>query len=457
MAESVGALILAAGYSSRMGAFKPLLTLGGKPALRHLAEAFLTGGIPRENILVVTGHARQQLQPLIRELGIREIFNPAYGEGMFSSIQAGLRQMTAGSGENAPAGAGGGSCPAAAGSAGNLKEVLWKGILLTQADCPLPDPVTIGMLLAEAASGAGILVPTYRGKKGHPIYLPAAFFSEIAAYRGQMGLKGFLFERRSGIRLVETGDEGVVLDMDTRAEYMEMVRYLRWKEDRSLRAVQTDRMKQGRTPDRRLSVAAALKKGQRLILIRHLQQVQVGEPIFLGQTDLPLSEESRAGAAACRAALARLKPNAAVIHTSDLLRARKTAELLQEGGSGIFGREAGVEAHPFLREIHLGDWDGKTVREIQNAFPEAYEQRGRDMAGFKGSPGGENFFDLQYRALRGLVPLIESADGEDLVVVTHLGVIRMLQADWAGNNGDAPGETAPGYGEILVLEGKRGL
>lgn len=416
-------MILAAGYSSRMGDFKPLMTLGGKTALEHLVETFLAGGIERESLFVVTGHQRQLLAPLIRELGIREIFNPDFQEGMFSSIQAGLK----------------GILP-------YLEQGNWSGILMTQVDCPLTDPLTTQVLLRgtkeDRKKRPSLLVPAYRGKKGHPIFIPRQYFQAILSYQGKMGLKSFLFENQESLRILETGDEGAVLDMDTRQDYRELQEYLTWKNAG------------GDQREGRLSLKGCLQEGRRLILVRHFRQVQVGEPIFLGQTDLPLSPEGREAGPECLEKLRQLEPGTRVIHASDLARARQTAEILQARWPGGSEVETEIRTHSFLREIHLGEWDGRPVREIRERSPEDYQRRGLDLAGFKASPASENFYDLRYRVLRGLIPLIRQAEDPDVLVVTHDGAIKVLLAEMEEKNGEIPGNRVIGYGEIIVLEGK---
>ena len=423
MENKASALILAAGYSSRMGDFKPLMTLGEKTALEHLVGTFLAAGLDRDALFVVTGYQRHQLAPLIRKLGIREIFHPDFQEGMFSSIQAGLKGIQP-----------------------YQEKENWSGTLMTQVDCPLPDPLTIRALLREGKEDRkktpSILVPAYRGKKGHPIFIPREYSQEILNYQGKMGLKSFLFEHQENLQILETGDEGAVLDMDTRQDYLELQQYLAWKKAKGIQG------------EERLSLRGCLDQGRRLMLVRHFRQVQVGEPIFLGQTDLPLSPEGREAGSECLEKLRQLEPGTKVIHTSDLARARQTAEILQARWPGGPKVETEIRTHFFLREIHLGEWDGKPIREIREKEPEAYLKRGQDLAGFKASPASENFYDLRYRVLRGLIPLIRQAEDPDVLVVTHDGVIKVLLAEMEGTDGEVPGNRSIGYGEIIVLEGK---
>lgn len=86
----IGAVILAAGYSSRMGSFKPGLQIGGKTVIARLIASFYDAGI--KDIVVVSGHNREVLKSLIKGFDVTESYNENFPEGMFTSIQAGVRK-----------------------------------------------------------------------------------------------------------------------------------------------------------------------------------------------------------------------------------------------------------------------------------------------------------------------------------------------------------------------------
>ncbi|MEG0157319.1 MAG: nucleotidyltransferase family protein, partial [Anaerovoracaceae bacterium] len=189
----VVAIILAGGLSSRMKAFKPLLPIGGEPALLVAVKGFRAAGI--KTIYVVTGHQRELLAPLIAQEGLIEVYNQDYEKGMFSSIGAGI---------------------AAAKNAEG-------GILLLPVDCPLVFPEVIKRVLA-AATEKNMVVPCYLGKKGHPLYLPQRYVERILAHDGKHGLKGVLEPLEQELIRVDGGREGVLLDMDDQAGYEEILR-----------------------------------------------------------------------------------------------------------------------------------------------------------------------------------------------------------------------------------------
>lgn len=91
MESKLGAVVLAAGFSSRMHAFKPLLPFGGVSVLSRLVTTMRGAGI--ESIYVVSGYQRDLLSVEIKKTRSQEIFNAGYSLGMFSSVQAAARSL----------------------------------------------------------------------------------------------------------------------------------------------------------------------------------------------------------------------------------------------------------------------------------------------------------------------------------------------------------------------------
>lgn len=137
---------------------------------------------------------------------------------------------------------------------------------------------------------------------------------------------------------------------------------------------------------------------------------------FLGQSDPPLNQRGIDQACRLRAALAPITFVRVV--ASPLTRAMQTA-MLATGCS-----PSDIEPVPALREINLGAWEGLTVAEVQQRFPGAYEERGRDLARYRPAEG-ESFADLADRALPALLEIGRSASGP-ILIVAHAGVNRVL-------------------------------
>lgn len=157
---------------------------------------------------------------------------------------------------------------------------------------------------------------------------------------------------------------------------------------------------------------------ERLIYLLRHGDVDTGNPRrFLGRTDLPLNDLGRARAAALGRHLQTV--SFAGVYSSPLGRAVETACLV----SGR--RQEELRIVSALAEIDLGVWEGLSVEEIEQRFPAAYAERGRDLARFR-PPGGENFIDLAERSLPALETISRSMNRGPLLIVAHGGVNRTL-------------------------------
>ena len=95
-------------------------------------------------------------------------------------------------------------------------------------------------------------------------------------------------------------------------------------------------------------------------------------------------------------------------------------------------RRPKVIAMPELREVSLGEWDGRPIREIKEQFPEDYAARGEDLFTFKKGNSGENFYDMQYRAMKALRRILEEDFGKNIIICAHSGVVRALENNLKG-------------------------
>jgi probable phosphoglycerate mutase len=80
--------------------------------------------------------------------------------------------------------------------------------------------------------------------------------------------------------------------------------------------------------------------------------------------------------------------------------------------------------------MHLGDWDGRFIREIKEMYPEEYARRGARILTWKRGHDGENYYDLRYRVEKWLSDALPGA--EEIVAVTHSGVIKVIAAAFSG-------------------------
>ncbi|MFH1027816.1 MAG: NTP transferase domain-containing protein [Pseudomonadota bacterium] len=194
MNQPLTAIILAAGYSSRMGAFKPLLPFGGTTVLERVVALFRGAGV--DDVRVVVGHCSAELLPLLKSLDVRPLLNERYQEGMFSSVVAAAESLE-----------GKGS------------------FFLLPVDIPLVRRKTVELLSRSYQStGKGILYPAFRGMRGHPPLISNLYRESILSWNGNGGLNGLLTQCESDSATIETGDEGVLLDMDTPEDYERLQR-----------------------------------------------------------------------------------------------------------------------------------------------------------------------------------------------------------------------------------------
>jgi broad specificity phosphatase PhoE len=181
---------------------------------------------------------------------------------------------------------------------------------------------------------------------------------------------------------------------------------------------------------------------RKILLLRHGEIETAGdERRFIGQIDLPLSDVGRKQARYWQSCLAGGSLGAII--ASDRWRCRETARI-------IAGNDGDIETVDELREIDLGQWEGKRVSEVKQRWSEAYRQRGLDMAGFR-PPDGESFLDLQRR----VVPAFEAAvkrSAPPLLIVTHAGVMRMLLCHFLGMPVENLFRIALGYGAMTLVD-----
>ena len=184
-------LILAAGLSSPMGEFKPLLPLRGRTVIENTVDSMLSGGAAA--VTVVAGYRGEELSALLEARyggQVRVVRNPDYaGTDMLRSVQIGCRAL--------------GDCG---------------GFFLLPGDMPLVGRETFRRLTA-AWSPEHVVFPTLDGRRRHPPLIGSRLVPEILAFRGDGGLRELWRRHEEWIRTVPADDEGVRVDLDTREDY----------------------------------------------------------------------------------------------------------------------------------------------------------------------------------------------------------------------------------------------
>jgi CTP:molybdopterin cytidylyltransferase MocA len=189
----MAAIVLAAGYSSRMAEFKPLLPLAGITALERCIGVFRSAGIT--DVIAVLGHRADELQPIAERAGARCVRNPDFELGMFSSVVAGSRALS----ERTDA------------------------AFVLPADIPLVRPDTIRQIAATfALRDAAIVYPVFEGRRGHPPLIARKILAEAADEGASGPLSALLARYESEAVELPVADQAIHMDMDTPAEYDEL-------------------------------------------------------------------------------------------------------------------------------------------------------------------------------------------------------------------------------------------
>lgn len=179
------AIVLAAGFSSRMEQFKPLLQLGGQTITDRVISIFASNGI---DVFLVVGWKKEELLSGIKSWSMTVIENPDYEQGMFTSVLAGTRSLPQ-------------DC---------------KSFFITPVDIPLVRPATIHLLLKDAEEHPGrIIYPCFGGRRGHPTLIPSKLVQDIRRWKQGGGLKAFLNSQKELAREVNVPDRNSLFDIDT--------------------------------------------------------------------------------------------------------------------------------------------------------------------------------------------------------------------------------------------------
>ncbi len=157
-----------------------------------------------------------------------------------------------------------------------------------------------------------------------------------------------------------------------------------------------------------------------ICLLRHGEIEKPAHGLYIGQTDLPLSETGREQAQRWASFFTTsFRPDHIV--SSDLLRTTETAHILASR------LEVDVHSDPRFREIDLGEWEGVSMQHIKKTQFDAWSSRGDHPDTFR-PPGGESFNDVAERVfpLFNALSVQSALKNETIVIVTHAGVIRTL-------------------------------
>ena len=189
----IAAILLAAGQSKRMGQPKMLLPWGHLTVIEQVITTFLNSGI--EDLVVVTGGNREQVERAIEAYPVRRIHNVEYATGeMLSSLQAGLQALH--------------------------PEV--QAVLVVLGDQPQIQESSIRAVSeAYRQSRARIVVPSFRMRRGHPWLVARPLWVEILQMKSPESPRDFLNRHAAEIQYVDVDTPSILADLDTPQDYEE--------------------------------------------------------------------------------------------------------------------------------------------------------------------------------------------------------------------------------------------
>jgi molybdenum cofactor cytidylyltransferase len=184
------AIVLAAGQSRRMGTQKLLLPYAGQTVIGQIADNVLAA--PIERAFVVTGHDGEAIQLALAGKPLTFIANPDSAGDMLSSIRCAVRALPP-------------ECKAA---------------MVVLGDQPTIRAELIADLIRSFQSAAAkIVVPSFQGRRGHPLLISAGYFCEVLTQHDGVGLRGLLDAHPHDIATLEVDDANVLTDIDSPDDY----------------------------------------------------------------------------------------------------------------------------------------------------------------------------------------------------------------------------------------------
>ena len=184
----IAGVVLAAGASTRFGGQKLLAPLDGTPVVRWSVQALLDAGLAE--VVVVLGRDAAGVRAALAGLPARCLVNPAYAEGMSTSLRAGV------------------------GALGNVV----RAAVLALGDQPRVGAAVVRALCeGYRASRQPLVVPSYAGARGNPVLVDRSLFGELLAVTGDEGARGVIARDPARVHRVEF-PFAMPLDVDTRAD-----------------------------------------------------------------------------------------------------------------------------------------------------------------------------------------------------------------------------------------------
>lgn len=186
----VSAILLGAGESRRMGVNKLTLPWGRRTVFEHCLDTLVRSDV--EEVVVVLGRKTAGMRGSLENSGVKVVINPFSRRGMSTSIRKGIRAIAPES----------------------------EGILIALGDQPFLKVATVNALIgAFRIRDRGIIVPSFRGRRGHPVIFHRKFAEGLLRLKGDVGARSIIQRHPGDVRNVSVRSEGILRDIDTRDDY----------------------------------------------------------------------------------------------------------------------------------------------------------------------------------------------------------------------------------------------
>jgi molybdenum cofactor cytidylyltransferase len=188
----IAAIVLAAGRSRRMGAFKPLLPFGDRTVIESCISNLRAAEV--QEIVVVVGHRAAEIRTHLSTLPLTFAVNPDPDSEMGESIARGVEQVNTST----------------------------RGLIIALVDHPAVPAAIIRLLIDEWRRGAHIVQPEHQGRGGHPVLIDLKYRNELLALNPESGLRGLFATHRDEVKRVPVESPYVARDMDTWEDYQRL-------------------------------------------------------------------------------------------------------------------------------------------------------------------------------------------------------------------------------------------
>ena len=196
----ISGIVLAAGSSRRMGSPKALLKLNDKTFLQHVVDVLHSARII--NVVIVLGSEAENIRKSLSWFTGKIVVNEDWQKGQLSSIIAGINSLDIDKSESEKV----------------------HGVMICPVDHPLiSQSILVDLLQGFWISKKDIIVPTFNGKRGHPVIFSREIFEELRTMPYEIGARAMLHKHPEKILEVPVNDEGILINIDTIEDYRKYI------------------------------------------------------------------------------------------------------------------------------------------------------------------------------------------------------------------------------------------